>query len=76
LSRKGVGFNPTVFPLSPFHLPVGWLSGRFRYNRDVLDEARVIRVRDRFLRILAAVAADPERPLADLSLAESVPQVI
>jgi non-ribosomal peptide synthetase component F len=50
------------------------LSGRFRYNRDVFDEERIGGLRDRFLRILAAVAADPERPLAELPLADPVPQ--
>jgi len=50
------------------------LAGRFRYNRDVLDEARVRGMRDHFLRILAAVVADPECPLAALQLADPVPQ--
>jgi NRPS condensation-like uncharacterized protein len=47
------------------------LSGRFRYNRDVLDAARVSGMLDRWLRILAAVAANPEIPLTELSLAVS-----
>ncbi|HSK76614.1 MAG TPA: condensation domain-containing protein, partial [Thermoanaerobaculia bacterium] len=42
------------------------LAGRFRYNRDVLDPDRVVLLRDRFLRILAAVVADPDCPLAEL----------
>ena len=42
------------------------LIGRFRYNRDVLDRERVVRMRDRFLQLLAAVVADPDRPLAEL----------
>jgi aspartate racemase len=50
------------------------LAGRFRYNRDVLDEARVSALRDRFLRILAAVAADPEHPLDELPPAAPEPQ--
>jgi len=45
------------------------LTGRFRYNRDVLDKARVLSLRDRYLRILAAIVADPERPLSELPLA-------
>jgi FkbH-like protein len=43
------------------------LAGRFRYNLDVLEPERVVRLRDRFLAILAAVAAAPEIPLAELS---------
>ncbi|HEY2738069.1 MAG TPA: condensation domain-containing protein, partial [Thermoanaerobaculia bacterium] len=50
------------------------LSGRFRYNRDVLDEARVIGLRDSFLRILAAAVADPDCPLDELLLAAPVRQ--
>jgi hypothetical protein len=42
------------------------LGGRFKYNRDVLDPERVIRLRERFLRILATAAADPGRPVAGL----------
>jgi pristinamycin I synthase-3/4 len=52
----------------------GRLSGRFRYHRDVLDRARVAGMRDRYLRILAAVVADPECPLAELPLADPLPQ--
>jgi amino acid adenylation domain-containing protein len=50
------------------------LAGHFRYNHDVLDEERVLSLRDRFLRILAAVVADPECPMADLLLVDPVPQ--
>jgi len=42
------------------------LTGRFKYNRDVLSPERVARMRERFLRILAAAAADPSRPLDEL----------
>ncbi|HEX3526029.1 MAG TPA: amino acid adenylation domain-containing protein, partial [Thermoanaerobaculia bacterium] len=52
------------------------LAGRFRYNRDVLDETRVKGMRDRFLRILAAVVANPEHPLADLPFADPVPEEV
>ena len=31
------------------------LGGRFKYNRDVLDAETVVRLRDRFLQILAAL---------------------
>jgi NRPS condensation-like uncharacterized protein len=50
------------------------LSGRFRYHRDVLDQARVVALRDRYLRILAAIAADPDCPLAELPLAAPAPE--
>jgi pristinamycin I synthase-3/4 len=46
--------------------PSGPIGGRFRYNLDVLDRERVVRMRDRFFAILAAVAAHPDRPLAEL----------
>jgi hypothetical protein len=42
------------------------LSGDLRYNRDVLDSERAIRLRDRFLRILAAAVDAPDRPLPEL----------
>ncbi|MBN1271580.1 MAG: amino acid adenylation domain-containing protein [Candidatus Aminicenantes bacterium] len=43
-------------------------NGRFEYNSDLFDEATVQRISERFLRFLEAVAADPEKPLADISL--------
>ncbi|MBW8876584.1 MAG: amino acid adenylation domain-containing protein [Acidobacteria bacterium] len=52
--------------LSLFLNQSGRLAGRFRYNRDVLDQERVVRLRDRFLQILAAVVADPDCPVAEL----------
>ncbi|HKH43167.1 MAG TPA: condensation domain-containing protein, partial [Thermoanaerobaculia bacterium] len=58
--------------LSLFLSQADRLTGRFRYNCDVLDQARVLGLRDRFLRILAAVVADPECPLDELLL--PVPQ--
>ncbi|MFL6261926.1 MAG: condensation domain-containing protein, partial [Thermoanaerobaculia bacterium] len=42
------------------------LAGRLRYNLDVLDPKRAALLRDRFLQILAAAAADPDVPLAEL----------
>ncbi|HSF41045.1 MAG TPA: amino acid adenylation domain-containing protein [Thermoanaerobaculia bacterium] len=45
----------------------GRLAGRFKYNRDVLDPERVARLCDLYLRILEAVVADPDCPLAELS---------
>jgi hypothetical protein len=52
--------------LSLFLNQSGRLAGRFRYNRDVLDQERVVRLRDRFLQILAAVVTDPDCPVAEL----------
>jgi acyl carrier protein len=52
--------------LTLFLTQAGRLEGRFRYNRDVLDEERVTLLRDRFLQILAAGIADPDVPLAEL----------
>jgi amino acid adenylation domain-containing protein len=60
--------------LSLFLSQTDRIAGRFRYNRDVLDPERVLGLRDRFLRILAAVAADPERPLDELLAEEAVLQ--
>jgi amino acid adenylation domain-containing protein len=58
--------------LSLFLSQSGRLAGRFKYNRDVLDPERVVRLRDRYLRILEAVVADPDGPLAELSEESSV----
>ncbi len=52
--------------LSLFLTQSGRLGGRFKYNRDVLDQERVLRMRDRYLQILAALVADPDLPVAEL----------
>jgi acyl transferase domain-containing protein len=52
--------------LSLFLAQAERLTGRFKYNRDVLSPERVARMRERFLRILAAAVADPSRPLDEL----------
>ncbi|HYO14676.1 MAG TPA: amino acid adenylation domain-containing protein [Thermoanaerobaculia bacterium] len=52
--------------LSLFLFQESRLNGRFRYNRDVLTTERAVRLRDRYLEILAAVAADADRPIAEL----------
>jgi hypothetical protein len=44
----------------------GQISGRLRYNLDVLDRERAARMCDRFLQILAAALANPDCPLAEL----------
>jgi non-ribosomal peptide synthetase component F len=74
ITRLPVDTGRIRLDLSLFLFQADRLAGRFRYNRDVLDEARVIGLRDRFLRILAAVVADPEHPLAELPLADPVLQ--
>ncbi|MFL6200633.1 MAG: condensation domain-containing protein, partial [Thermoanaerobaculia bacterium] len=52
--------------LSLFLSQSGRLSGRFRYNRDLLDPQQVVRMRDGYLRLLEAVVADPDCPMAEL----------
>ncbi len=64
VTRLPVDTGKIRLDLSLFLWQADRLYGRFRYNRDVLDEAQVIDLRDRYLRILAAVVDDPERPLA------------
>jgi len=68
-TRLPVDTGKIRLDLSLFLSQADRLAGRFRYNRDVLDEPRVLAIRDRFLRILATVADDPEHPLAELPLA-------
>jgi len=53
--------------------PSGPIGGRFRYNLDVLDRERVLRLRDRFFGVLDAVLADPDRPLPELLSAAAEP---
>ena len=74
ITRLPVDTGKIRLDLSLFISQADRLTGRFRYNRDVLDEARVIGMRDRFLRVLAAVVADPECPLDELPLADPVSQ--
>jgi non-ribosomal peptide synthetase component F len=69
ITRLPVDTGKIRLDMSLFLTQSGRLSGRFRYNRDVLDEARVRGMRDAFLRILATVVAVPDCPLAELSLA-------
>ncbi|MFL6293378.1 MAG: amino acid adenylation domain-containing protein, partial [Thermoanaerobaculia bacterium] len=52
--------------LSLAFIQSGRLAGRFKYNRDVLDPERVVRLRDRYLRILEAAVADPDCLLRNL----------
>jgi hypothetical protein len=40
------------------------ITGRFRYNRDILDPERVQRMHERYLRILEEIVQDPEHPFA------------
>ena len=52
--------------LSLFFTQGGQLTGRFKYNRDLLDRERVVHMRERLLQILATIVAEPDRPLAEL----------
>ncbi|HKH49193.1 MAG TPA: condensation domain-containing protein, partial [Thermoanaerobaculia bacterium] len=74
ITRLPVDTGRIRLDLSLFLSQSDRLTGRFRYNRDVLDKARVLGLRDRFLRILAAIVADPECPLDELLLPDLVPQ--
>jgi amino acid adenylation domain-containing protein len=51
------------------------IVGHLRYNRDLLDQERAVRMRDGLLEILAVIVADPDRPLAELSPEMSVPEM-
>jgi amino acid adenylation domain-containing protein len=72
MTRLPVDTGKIRLDLSLFLSQADRLAGRFRYNRDVLDEARVLAMRDRLLRIVAAVADDPDCPLAELPLADAL----
>ncbi|MDP9121963.1 MAG: condensation domain-containing protein, partial [Acidobacteriota bacterium] len=74
ITRLEIDTGKIRLDLSLFLSQSNRLAGRFRYNRDVLDEARVAGLRDRFLKILAAAANHPDCPLAEL-LAGSAPGV-
>ena len=74
ITRLPVDTGKMRLDLSLFLSQSDRLAGRFRYNRDVLDAARVAGMRDRYLRILAAIVADPECPLVALPPADSVSQ--
>ena len=67
ITRLPVDTGRMRLDLSLFLTRAERLAGRFRYSRDVFDAPRAGALRDRFLRVLAAVAADPERPLAALA---------
>ncbi|MEO6192065.1 MAG: amino acid adenylation domain-containing protein [Thermoanaerobaculia bacterium] len=53
--------------LSLFLSQSNGLAGGFRYSRDLLDRERVVRMRESYLQILAAIVADPDRPIAELA---------
>ncbi|KIA66723.1 hypothetical protein FG87_00980 [Nocardia vulneris] len=44
------------------------LAGRFSYARDLFDEATIRHATERFARLLAAIVAQPRRPVGDLPL--------
>jgi amino acid adenylation domain-containing protein len=44
------------------------IAGMFEYSTDLFDAATIVRLRDRFERLLRAVAADPERRISELPL--------
>ena len=67
LTRLPVDNDRMRKDLSLFLSQSNGLIGRFRYNRDVLDRERVVRMRDRFLQLLTAVVADPDRTVVELA---------
>ena len=75
LTRLAVDNDKMRRDLSLFFTQADGLTGRLRYNRDILDPARVVRMRERFLALLAAIVAGPERGLAELA-AETEPAVL
>ena len=44
------------------------IAGMFEYSTDLFDSETILRMRDRFERLLRAAAADPERRVSDLPL--------
>ncbi len=62
LSRREAIFDLTV----EFQERGGGLSGALEYNTDLFDAATVERFAGHLVRLLAGVAADPRRPLAEL----------
>jgi non-ribosomal peptide synthetase component F len=66
ITRLPVDTGKMRLDLSLFLSQAERLTGNFRYCRDLLDAARVSAMRDRYLRILAAIVADPDRPLSEL----------
>ena len=73
VSRLPVDTGKIRQDLSLFLVQSDRLAGRFKYNRDVLYAATVVRLRDRFLEIIEVIVNDPDCPLAGL-LRESVLQ--
>jgi amino acid adenylation domain-containing protein len=74
VSRLPTDTGKMRLDLSLFLYQADHLFGRFRYSRDLLDQPRVAAMRDRYLRILAAVVADPECPLAELAPDDAGPR--
>src|SRR6185369_6069689 len=44
------------------------IAGMFEYSTDLFDTETIVRLRDRFERLLRAAAADPERRVSELPL--------
>ena len=74
LTVAGVtGRDATHYPLALAVLPQGdtGLSCLFTYRRDRLDAAQVERLLDQFIRLLEAMCAAPELPVAELTLIDT-----
>ncbi|MFI1104555.1 amino acid adenylation domain-containing protein [Streptomyces melanogenes] len=62
------GFDATHYPLSLICTPGAELGIRLDYRPDVFERERAERFGDWFVRMLEAVAADPDRAAADMSV--------
>ena len=72
--RMGVGpltiYERTNFPLGLTVVPGERLTLTLRYDADRIDEASVDRLLDHYRHLLAGMVANPDAPLADLTLAD------
>ncbi|MGH3811896.1 MAG: condensation domain-containing protein, partial [Pseudonocardiaceae bacterium] len=62
--RRAANFDITV----EFHESADVLTGRLEYNTDLFDAPTIERMAGHLQMLLAGVTADPDRPLAELSL--------
>ena len=72
--RIGVGpltiYERTNFPMGLTVVPGERLTLTLRYDADRIDEASVDRLLDHYRHLLAGMVANPDAPLADLTLAD------
>ncbi|UNZ21240.1 non-ribosomal peptide synthetase [Streptomyces sp. 891-h] len=74
LDGLAVTAEPGALPTTKFDLTVGLrpsgdgLSGLVEYRQDLFDHTTVAALAERLVRLLTAVAADPDRPVDDLDV--------